>query len=133
MIEPTRVLYITCSNGHDTRKIAKIIPRTDFEDLFTEKTVRKPSNAGPDDRRFLRLIWVNTLETLNLRDLAEMPTGTIDLDRTSRVICLLPGCRHPVKATEETVRTLIYEPATRRGLSSMDIGELEAIITTVEK
>jgi hypothetical protein len=105
--EPSRPLYITCSNGHNTRKIAKVVPRTDFNDIFNlvEKTAQKPSNAKKYDLRFLSLIWVNTPHTLNLRDPAAMPSGTTDLDRKSLVICRKDDCKHPVWASEGKLRT----------------------------
>jgi hypothetical protein len=131
--ETDRPIFITCSNGHNTRKIAKVVPRTDFNDLFTEETAQKPSNARPLDRRFLLLIWVNTPRTLNLRDPAVMPSGTTDLDRKSLVICWQDDCKHPVWASEEKLRTLVYEPAARRGRTSLDIGELEGMLNGTTK
>ena len=124
MIEPTKVLYITCTSEdphyrHPTRRIAKVVPRTDFQAIFTERMAAKG----------MRQIWVNTSETANLRDPSEMPSGTTDLDRKAIVECFMPGCRHAVLANEGTMRALIYEPATRRGQRSMDISELEAILT----
>lgn len=121
MIEPTRVLYITCSNGHRTRRIAKIVQRTDFESIFTE----------PRATKGMRLIWVNTPETVNLRDPSEMPSGTTDDDRKAIFMCFMPDCRHAVAAQEGTVRRLVYEPATRRGQMSMDISELERKINDI--
>jgi hypothetical protein len=131
--ETDRPLYVTCSNGHDTRKIAKILPRIDFNDIFGEKTTKKPSNAGMLDLRFLQLIWVNTPHTQNLRDPADMPSGTTDLDRKSLVICWKNDCQHKVWVSEGKMRRLVYEPATRRGCTSLDIGELESMLNSIGK
>ena len=75
------------------------------------------------------LVWVNTALTANLRDPETMPSGTTDLDRKNIVICPKLSCRHPVDATEETFRTRVYEPAILAGRTSVDISELERILT----
>ena len=121
MIEPTSVLYITCSNGHRTRRIAKVVPRTDFESIFTE----------PRAAKGMRLIWVNTPETVNLREPSKMPSGTTDHDRKAIFMCFMPDCRHKVEAQEGTVRRLVYEPATRQGQTVVDISVLERILNDV--
>jgi hypothetical protein len=121
MIEPSKILYITCSNQHKARKIALVVPRENFQDVFKPEATRQGN---------VNLIWVNTPTTTNLLAPEEMPSGTTDLDRKHIVICPKPTCRHPVDATEETFRVNVYEPATRSGRTSMDIRELERILTT---
>lgn len=125
MTEPTRILYITCSNQHPTRRVAKVVPREDFESIFTEPTAAKTKG--------IRLIWVNTPATSNLRAASEMPSGTTDLDRKAIIICFSDGCRHAVGVSEGTIRRVIYEPAILRGQKAMDISELERIVNDVKK
>lgn len=134
MVTVTRILYITCANEHSLRKIAKIQPRADFNDIFgPEKLSIKPSNAGLHVTRSLSLIWVNTPSTLSLRAPEVMPSGTTDLDRKWTITCFQHGCQHPVLANEGTLRRLVYEPATGAGRTQLDITELESMLTITTK